>query len=326
MENCLYQGNNICTYELKDDNGLYFEDMVLDLKQAAAGRLLTCPECKAPVYLAAGPVKEPYFAHYDLKSCDYGNSQETEELKKGKRLLYQLMKRSFPDSDILARHRMENGMYSTIYCEYNEDLKLAIDYRLQNSSLESFQMRDGFYQSNRIRPIYVLGIRQKKDTGQIDWYQNLIQSSMGYLIFLDVQKESISLKKCFGYRIGRERYFKFLEKAYQVKELKFDKEGQMLCDFFSACEQAEWQIREEIRQYDERKQLLQSLKNEQQRLRERDKKRLEEYRSSMKMPVKQADKPVLDPVILEKCRKLISEGNSHLVSKKYYDALISELE
>jgi hypothetical protein len=35
------------------------------------------------------------------------------------------------------------------------------------------------------------------------------------------------------------------------------------------------------------------------------------------------DKPSLDPVILEKCRKLIAEGNAHLVSRKYYDAIIN---
>ena len=30
MENCVYQGDVICTFDLKDENGIYYEDMVLD--------------------------------------------------------------------------------------------------------------------------------------------------------------------------------------------------------------------------------------------------------------------------------------------------------
>lgn len=105
------QGKTICTLELKDENGLYYEELVFEWKQAAAERRLTCLECGAFVYLAAGPIKEPYFAHYDVETCDYSNGKESEELKKGKRLLYQMCRRSFPDSDIHARYRLENGMY-----------------------------------------------------------------------------------------------------------------------------------------------------------------------------------------------------------------------
>ena len=73
MENCYYKGKTICTFDLKEENGLYYEELVIQWKEAAASRQLTCVECGAPVYLAAGPIKEPYFAHYDLEECDYGN-------------------------------------------------------------------------------------------------------------------------------------------------------------------------------------------------------------------------------------------------------------
>ncbi len=324
MENCLYQGNTICSLELKDDSGLYDEDLVLEWKQAAADRLLYCVECGAPVYLAAGMVKEPYFAHYDSMDCDYGNWHESEELKKGKHLLYRLMKRSFPGIEILARYKMENGMYSTLYCEYKEGTALAVDYRLQNSSLEKFRIRDAFYQSKLMKPIYILGIRQLKDLKQIDWYQNLLQNSMGYLVFLDTQKECITLKKSFGYRLGRVRYIKCCVKTYFIKELALDTDGQMLCDFSEACEQMENLIIKEKNQYDNRRKQLQSLSEEQNRLIEIDNKRLEEYRKSKEMIDISIGRPTLDPVLLEKCRKLISEGKAQLVARKYYDAIMSE--
>jgi hypothetical protein len=47
MENCLYGKKTICTFDLKDESGLYYENKVLDWKQAAANRLLTCVECGA---------------------------------------------------------------------------------------------------------------------------------------------------------------------------------------------------------------------------------------------------------------------------------------
>lgn len=286
MENCINGGKIICTFDLKDESGIYYEDKVLEWKQAAADRQLSCSQCGAPVYLAAGPVKEPYFAHYDLKDCEYGNGHESEELKRGKRLLYHLLKRSFPEAEVLARYRMDNGMYSTLYCRTKDGTSLAVDYRLQNNSLEKFNLRNAHYQEKQIIPLYVLGIRQEKDTKQIDWYQTLLQSSMGYLAFLDADQECITLKKSFGYRIGKERRFSYCTKSYSIRELKLSAQGQMLCDFTEQCEKLQRHIDEEKQRYENRQ--------------------------------------GLHPAILKKCRRMIEEGNAHLVSKKYYDAIMSE--
>lgn len=367
MENCLFRGKTICTYDLKDVNGYYYEDLVLEWKQAAADRLLTCTECGAPVYLAAGPIKEPYFAHYDLEDCDYGSGHETEELKKGKRLLYQLLRRSYPEADIQARFRMKNGLYSTLYCIMDHGRSFAVDYRLQNNSLEKFRERDNFYQVNKIKPIYVLGMRQEKNTKQIDWYQSLLQSSMGYLIFLDAEHERVTLKKSFSYRLGNARKFAYCIQTYPIKELKLDEEAMMVCDFSKECSRIEKQIQEEKLQHQRRQEQIKALREEQLRLEEKHQLQQEAYRrikmleerdlkervsedrekidatsiekdsefkeSFMKhndevvlemslQNSKISEIPGLNPIILEKCRQMIAEGNAHLVSKKYYDAIM----
>lgn len=312
MENCLYHGKTICTYDLKDENGIYYEELVLEWKQKAADRQLTCAECGAYVYLAAGPIKEPYFAHYDLENCDYSNGHETEELKRGKRLLYYLLRKSFPEGEIRARHRMENGMYSTLYCQTQEGGALAVDYRLVNNSLEKFQMRNSFYQSNHIQPVYVLGIRQQTDARQIDWYQSLLQSAQGYLIFLDADKENITLKKSFGYRLGKERRFRYCIKTYPIRTLKLNDNGQMCSDFTKACMETEQQLMEEKLRYGRQQEQLRSLRQEWLRRQEEEAQRHD------------SESLGLNPALLEKCRRLIAEGNAHLVSKKYYDAIDSE--
>lgn len=349
MENSLYRGKMICTYDLKDESGIYYEDMVLEWKEAAAGRELHCVDCKAPVYLAAGPIKEPYFAHYDTLECEYSVGQESEELKKGKRLLYQLLKRSFPEGNIQARYRLENGMYSTLFCD-NGDQPIAMDYRLVNNSLQNFRLRDDYYQSHGIKVIYVLGKRQKKATKQIDWYQNLIQNAMGYLAFLDTKKELLTLKRSFGYRLGRERHFKDCIKAYPIHDISMNSAGRMLCDFDGLCNEVERQIIEEKLKYERTQDQLQQLREEKLRLEQEELMRMEAYRElqsrslsgravdreqeelhhhSVKEStitlIERSDEDILalglNITLYRKCITMIEQGDGHLVAKKYYDLI-----
>lgn len=340
MENSIYNTKLICTYDLKDENGIYDEELVLEWKEAAANRLLRCAECGAPVYLAAGSIKEPYFAHYDIAECEYGSGQESEELKKGKRLLYRLLKRSFPDDNIQARYRLENGMYSTLFCSDGEQ-SMAVDYRLSNNSLQQFRLRDDYYQAHKIKVIYVLGARQEKATKQLDWYQNLLQNSMGYLVYLDTKKEQLTLKRSFGYRLGKVRHFKNCVKAYPIRELTMDYMGRMLCDFSRLCEQAKYQIEEEKLKHRRIQDELHRLQEEKQRLEREEVLRMEAYRRQQmsehnttsillnEPPLerwKHTDEEImamgLNVAIYHKCVSLIEQGEGHLVAKKYYDLIM----
>jgi competence CoiA-like predicted nuclease len=350
MENSLFRGKLICTYDLKDENGIYYEDTVLEWKEAAADRSLHCVDCGAPVYLAAGPIKEPYFAHYDIEECEYGSGQESEELKKGKRLLYHLLKQSLPDSNIQARYRLENGMYCTLFCD-NGNQPIAMDYRLVNNSLQKFRLRDDYYQAHQIKVIYILGKRQNKETKQLDWYQNLIQSVMGMLAFLDIEKEQLILKRSFGYRLGKERHFKYCIKAYPIRELSMDNTGRMLCDFDILCNTMEQQIEEEKIKYDREQENLRKLREEKLRLEQEEQMRMDAYRrqqtsnlmgtsnvadqgeartlipevrASMKL-IKHNDEEILalglNISLYHKCVTMIEHGDGHLVAKKYYDLI-----
>ena len=333
MENCIYQGKVLCTYDLKDVNNLYFEDLVLEWKEAAAARYLHCVECGAPVYLAAGPIKEPYFAHYDSEECDYGRGQESEELKIGKRLLYQLLKRSFPESDIVARYRMDNGMYCTLFCK-TEQQSIVVDYRLVNNSLEKFRLRDDYFHRNQLQPVYVLGKRQEKNTKQLDWYQNLLQNSMGYLAFLDTSKEELTLKRSYSFRLGRERQFRYCCRSYPIREVMMDEKGAFTCDFPELCNKLEQQIAKEKRKYQRTLDTLKQLREDRLRPEEEEQRRMEDYRRNQEegqpfprsIPVRRGEEEILElglsPTIYEKCIRMIEQGEGHLVAKKYYDIIM----
>lgn len=338
MENCIYQGKLLCTLELKDDTGYYYEDKVLEWKEAAAGQGLTCVECGAPVYLAAGPIKEPYFAHYDIEACDYGSGKESEELKKGKRLLYHMLKRSFPEWDIQVRYRLENGMYSTLFCA-NGEQKVAIDYRLENTSLEKYRERDNYYRSKDITIVYILGKRRDKKTEQPDWYQSLILKSMGYLAFLDTDQETLILKKDYSYRLGKERRFQSCRKAYPIGEIRIDWDGMPICDFTKECDKLEQVLETEKKSYQRMQDQLKALREEKQRLDELEAERMEAYRryreqeklaydtmlQSDSLTDDQLTALGLNPGIYNKCLVMVQEGNSHLVSAKYLEVIKKQL-
>ncbi len=324
MENGIYQGRTICTFDLKDREGYYLEELVLEWKQAAAEKKLTCVECGAPVYLAAGQVREPYFAHYDLVDCDYGSGNESEELKKGKRLLYSLLKRSFPEGDVTARYRMDNGMYSTLFCRSGYDRDITVDYRLQNNSLEKYQERDAYYQGENLLRIYLLGSRMDKENKQLDWYQNLLQNAMGYVALLDTDKEWLILKKSFSYRIGKKRKFRICKRSYPIREIVLRQDGWMECDFKEECEKISIMVAEEKERYqlELEKERKRKEQEEQYRREQEERYHPESVKELSQQEIARlAERNELDPTLLAKCLRMIEEGNGHLVSRKYNDAI-----
>jgi competence protein CoiA len=249
MENCIYHGEELCSYNLKDKNNYYYSDLVEQWKLAAANGELICSDCGQRVYLAAGPVNEPYFAHYDKKACDYSNAKESDELRTGKRLLYTLLKRSYPKDNTRARYKMKNGTYSTLYLLRDTEKDIAIDYRLQRNGIDKFNERSKFYKEEDIIPIYILGINQNTDNKQISWYEKLIQKEMGYCIFINVWKESIILKKIFDYNIGGIRKISFCQKEYYLRDIYLDENNHFTCDFYEECNQHEQKLIEERNKY-----------------------------------------------------------------------------
>lgn len=249
MENCMYQGVELCSYHLKDKNSYYISDLVEEWKIAAAKGELICCDCGQRVYLAAGPQKEPYFAHYDRKACEYSENKESEELRKGKRLLYHLLRKSFPSDELRARYKLKNGMFSSLYLIREDGRDIAIDYRLQRNGIDKFNDRSELYKNENILPIYILGFGQNTDNQQISWYEKLIQKEMGYVAFLNVWKECIILKKMYDYTVGGIRKLHFCKKEYYLDDIYILQDGSFACDFYEECDIFQERIQKEKDKY-----------------------------------------------------------------------------
>lgn len=349
MENCLSDGKELCVYELKNHQGLYDNDLVISWKELAHERKLICPECGAKVRLAAGQIVEPYFAHYDKKECSYGNVIESEESRKAKRLLYMLLKESFPEAKIHARYKLLNGLYASVYAALPNASDIAIEFRRQNLSVEQFRIREAYYKEHNIRSIFVLPIDLDKDKRQLSWYQELIHKSMNFAVFLNVFKETLLLKKSFEYVINGSRSIEIFSKEYKIQDLTLNMDGTFRCDFDKQCdsfqynleeriENQERELREEkIRRQEEQMRLKIAKESQQKALREsveREAIRYAKYReqihqkellnNSLKMKQqlkeKQLNQELPDWVrmdVLESAVNYMREGKAYLVSEKY---------
>jgi len=341
MDICYYNGMEICTYDLKDESGIYYQDTVMEWKRRAAERKLICVDCGSPVYLAAGLIKEPYFAHYDIVSCTYGKRMESQELMRGKRLLYHMLKRSFPTKEIHIRHRLPNGLYATCYVKNEEGYDLALDYRLQTLPIKELDLRVQYYDEQGIIPVFLLGIRQDKQEGQLSWYQTYIQNLSGSCAFLDSEEEKLIMKHHITYLESGKRKSKVYQKSYNIHNLSLSEDGRFLCDFYGDCESIKEELEEkeereqkrlkEIREKERRyhvEQMRQDsfLAAEQERKEQQYNLKLQEYlewckqESLLKIDFHTITLPEgIRRDVLLNCIEMIKNGQEEMISKRYLD-------
>lgn len=348
MDICLYNGREICTYDLKDEAGIYYQNIVLEWKRNAAKRKLICVDCGSPVYLAAGLKKEPYFAHYDIVSCAYGKRMESQELIRGKRLLYHMLKRSFPSKEIQIRHRLSNGLYTTCYVKNEEGYDLAIDYRLQMLPIKELDLRVQYFDEQEIIPVFLLGVRQDKQKGQLSWYQTYIQNLNGSCVFLDTEDETLLMKHHITYVEKGKRKSKVYQKKYNISEIKLEKDGTFDCDFYEECERRKIELEQkeereqnrlreirdrERRYHEEQRKKDRTHATEQEQKKQQNEQKFQEYQewykqnSLLKIDFHTIALPEgIRRDVLLNCVEMIKNGQEEMISKRYLNYINMLLE
>lgn len=108
-----------------------------------------CPVCHTTVYLKAGAIMMPHFAHRSRKICQVFSEGETAEHLQGKRLLQQF----FPSS------------YLEVYLpqiQQRPDLLLAhyaIEFQCSTLKFTRFLERTTHYQAAHFQPVWIVGQR-----------------------------------------------------------------------------------------------------------------------------------------------------------------------
>lgn len=331
LEICRYHGKEICSYDLKNENGIYRQENVIELKRAAARKELICVDCGKRVYLAAGLIREPYFAHYEAEQCAYGRLGESEESRLAKRLIYQMLKRSFSKETVYARHRLEDGTYTTFYITNDSGEDLGIDYRLTQLPIKLLDKRVDYLKQHQIRPIFFLSDQSSKDRNQLSWYQEYMQDLIGYCIFFHRSKEEFVFKRSFHYQYETYRVDRVFERHLSIQNASLNKDGTFVCDFGEKCMQREQEIIDQIHQEAEleRKEKIRQLQYKRQQML---KEATQEKQSLMTRLTKIMDRIDFNEMdlpsnlrrdILNECLRMIPEGDVELISEKYRNYLLS---
>jgi len=241
MESAYYKGTLWCAYELKDSQGRYYEDYRLEMRKESQNHQFTCPECKEHLILCAGPIMEPFFKHHKDSDCTVRTLRGNGNYLVGRRLLYQLAKKSFPNSVISLHPKLNDTYYGGIMVDNNLSIEL-ITYEM---GLKELEEKMEFYKRENIVSVWIVSnYRYRKEF--ITTFEYLIEKySSNTLKSLDIESSSMILKQRIP--ILETNGSKIISSEYSLEELTLMDDGEFYCDFQLICDREEEVLNREYR-------------------------------------------------------------------------------
>lgn len=252
METCLYNGKQICAYDITNMNYALNYELKKEWKIASKNKELFCEECGMEVQLRVkDPRKKiPHFSHKlsDYK-CSFSNSEsrETEEHKKGKMLLYNYFKEKYPDTSPIINHRFPNKRRADLYIEFKNNDKLAIEYQRTELDILDWQERQGEYEKLGTNILWLLSGKEEKlqeKVRQIDvsFFQQIMLNELDKIaVYLDVDKVRIIFAKNMRYSdtyvVGND-FEELYIKSYDLNDVLIHPNGKIECDFIEEYKKA----------------------------------------------------------------------------------------
>lgn len=226
QENALFQGELWCSYELKDYEGRYKEDLRLKMRMASQNHELICPDCKESIILCAGMIREPYFRHHAETDCKARSNGNQGDYPLARRLLYQLAKRSFKEAQIYCSK--EVGKYvADIYINDNH-MSMAMEYLSYDMKLNEWLEKHAYYEKEGITDVWFLNSKKYRFEAPTT-FEYLIATKKYILNILDTHSGEVTLKKIL--RLNGQSVGKVISKGYFLPDLTIDAEGNLRCDF-----------------------------------------------------------------------------------------------
>jgi len=119
-----------------------------------------CPCCEGRVFLKAGKIKLPHFAHAPHQICDAVSEGETEEHLLGKKQLYEWLVKQHYEVE-LEKYFTTFKQRADLYVMVNGK-EYAIEFQCSVISLEQIKKRTKMYVKHHITPIWILSERHVK--------------------------------------------------------------------------------------------------------------------------------------------------------------------
>ena len=146
----------------KDQNNDYVSLLTLsrDELNEHKKKIYYCPCCTGRVFLKAGKIKMPHFAHAPHMMCDAASEGETEEHLLGKKKLYEWLEGQGFEVE-LEKYFSSFKQRADLFIEHN-DTSYAIEFQCSIIPQEEIRKRTKSYLKHHITPIWILSERHVK--------------------------------------------------------------------------------------------------------------------------------------------------------------------
>lgn len=253
MENCLLEGNRICSLDINNEYGNKDYNLIRKWKNAQNKNLLICEDCGMPVDFRAGKVRTPYFAHKKGatdRACYYETHKETEEHRDAKKLFYEYFKYKYSDSLVETNKKFSNGKRTDLLVTFKTGEKLAIEFLRSLVNVSEWEERHLNMAQAGILDLWFFSINLFNKEGSGSKYLEFLpwvterETSGGTALFLNVHGESLTLVKIMEYKdeAGKVKDQKIFSEEYNLKSVEIQPNGFILCEFNNHYQEAKSQF------------------------------------------------------------------------------------
>jgi|GEM_PF-3504647 len=253
MENCLLEGNRICSLDINNEYGNEDYNLIRKWKSAQNKNLLICEDCGMPVDFRAGKVRTPYFAHkkgYTQRACYYKTHKETEEHRDAKKLFYEYFKLKYSNSLVEANKKLPNGKRCDIFVTFKTGEKLVIEFLRSFVNLSEWEEKHLNMAQAGILDLWFFSInlfnkerRVSKNLEFLPWVTER-ETSGETALFLNVEGKSLTLVKKMEYKddAGKVKCQEIFSEEYNLKSVEIQPNGFILCEFNNQYQEAKAQF------------------------------------------------------------------------------------
>ncbi|EES49362.1 competence protein CoiA family protein [Clostridium botulinum] len=245
METCLYNGRQICAYDVTNLNYALNYELKKEWKIAGKYGELICENCGQEVQLRVNDPRQrtPHFSHKITDNkCPFTNNdfRESEDHKKGKMLLYHYFKDKYSDVKPMLNHRFSNRRKEDLYIEFNNGDKLAVEYQRTELDILEWQERQDEYTKEGINVIWLIAgkeadLKVKEKQVEVTFFQQIMLNELDKVaVFLDVNSSKLIFAKNMRYSdpyVINNDFEDLYIKSYNLNDVIIHTNGKIDCGF-----------------------------------------------------------------------------------------------
>lgn len=229
MFTAIYNEKIICSFDVKNKYGNYETEIYEEYKKAGQVGLLKCEECGTSVYLKAGNIKIPHFAHKDSnRSCFFElHKNESEEQVRGKFILYKWLAEQY--NNVYLDKKYDNRR-ANVSIESEKGI-IALQYIRNERSLNEWNEKREDYSELGIKDIYFFSFKEFNTENKIseEQFRKIVQkySSDNIIKMLNTDTNELLLMRYMD--VNDENGFLFASELftqkYNIYDIKFTLDG-----------------------------------------------------------------------------------------------------